>query len=216
MTSERVTWPVLKRGLVGILRGVRPEEAVDVATAIYEAGIEAIEVPLNSPDPFRSIERLVGALPGKALIGAGTVLDATDVDRVAAAGGRLLVSPNVEAAVLQRAAEQGLITMPGVFTPSEALLAERLGASALKFFPANVLGPDGIAAVRAVLPATTLIGAVGGVSDRDFAVFAKVGVRLFGLGSSLYKPAMTAEEAASRASAACAAWDRAFAEAYHD
>src|SRR4051812_15290808 len=175
MTGGRVTWPALRRGLVGILRGVRPEEAVDVATAIYEAGIEAIEVPLNSPDPFRSIERLVGALPDTALIGAGTVLDATDVDRLAAAGGRLLVSPNVEAAVLQRAAEQGLITMPGVFTPSEALLAERLGASALKFFPANVLGPDGIAAVRAVLPATTLIGAVGGVSDRDFAAFAKVG-----------------------------------------
>lgn len=216
MTGGRVTWPALRRGLVGILRGVRPEEAVDVATAIYEAGIEAIEVPLNSPDPFRSIERLVGALPDTALIGAGTVLDATDVDRLAAAGGRLLVSPNVEAAVLQRAAEQGLITMPGVFTPSEALLAERLGASALKFFPANVLGPDGIAAVRAVLPATTLIGAVGGVSDRDFAAFAKVGVRLFGLGSSLYKPAMTAEEAGSRASAACAAWDRAFAETYHD
>jgi len=216
MTGGRVTWPALRRGLVGILRGVRPEEAVDVATAIYEAGIEAIEVPLNSPDPFRSIERLVGALPDTALIGAGTVLDATDVDRLAAAGGRLLVSPNVEAAVLQRAAKQGLITTPGVFTPSEALLAERLGASALKFFPANVLGPDGIAAVRAVLPATTLIGAVGGVSDRDFAAFAKVGVRLFGLGSSLYKPAMTAEEAGSRASAACAAWDRAFAETHHD
>ena len=210
MTDAPLAWPRLRRGLVAILRGVRPDEAVAVADAVHVAGIEAIEVPLNSPEPFLSIERIVAALPS-ALVGAGTVLTAADADRLAEAGGRLLVSPNVDASVLARAAQRRLVTMPGVFTPSEAFAALAAGASALKFFPASALGPQGIAAIRAVLPAATVVGAVGGVSDSDFAAYGKVGVRTFGLGSSLYKPGMTAVETGRRAAAAVAAWDAAFA-----
>jgi 2-dehydro-3-deoxyphosphogalactonate aldolase len=202
-------FPKLTRGLVAILRGLRPEEAADVGSAVYEAGIEAIEVPLNSPEPFRSIDTLAGLLP-KGLIGAGTVLTAEQVDRLHSVGGRLLVSPNIDADVMERAAKHGLVTMPGVFTPTEAFAAISLGASALKFFPASVLGPVGIAAVRAVLPVDVTVGVVGGVSDADFAAYAKVGVRTFGLGSSLYKPGMSAKEVGARAATAAKAWDAVF------
>ena len=208
--SQTAPFPKLKRGLVAILRGLKPSEAVAIGKAIHDAGIEAIEVPLNSPDPFVSIADLVKALPQSALIGAGTVLTAADVDALHKAGGRLLVSPNIDAEVMGRAMHHGMVTMPGVFTPTEAFQAIRLGASALKFFPASVLGSSGIAAIRAVLPPATLIGAVGGVSDRDFAGYKAVGVSVFGLGSSLYKPGATVEEVAKRASAAVAAWDEAF------
>lgn len=208
--SQTAPFPKLKRGLVAILRGLKPSEAVAIGKAIHDAGIEAIEVPLNSPDPFVSIADLVKALPQSALIGAGTVLTAADVDALHKAGGRLLVSPNIDAEVMGRAMHHGMVTMPGVFTPTEAFQAIRLGASALKFFPASVLGSSGIAAIRAVLPPATLIGAVGGVSDRDFAGYKAVGVSVFGLGSSLYKPGATVEEVARRASAAVAAWDEAF------
>lgn len=203
-------WPGLRRGLVAILRGLKPDEAVGIAAALVEAGFEAIEVPLNSPDPFVSIETIAARFGDKALIGAGTVLTPSDVDRLAGAGGRLLVSPNIDAGVMGRAAERGLVTMPGVFTPSEALAAVRLGASALKFFPASVLGPSGIKAISAVLPGDTLIGAVGGVSHDDFAAYGKVGVRTFGLGSSLYAPGLDADEVGKRARAAIAAYDAVF------
>ncbi|PSJ57998.1 2-dehydro-3-deoxy-6-phosphogalactonate aldolase [Kumtagia ephedrae] len=206
----KVAFPALRRNLVAILRGLRPEEAVAVGTAVFEAGIEAIEVPLNSPDPFRSIEALARALPAKALIGAGTVLSADEVDRLHDAGGRLLVSPNIYAAVMRQAGKHGMVTMPGVFTPTEAFAALQLGASALKFFPASVLGPGGIAAIRAVLPSDTTVGVVGGVSEADFAAYAKVGVRTFGLGSSLFKPGMSAAEVGQRAQAAAQAWDVVF------
>jgi 2-dehydro-3-deoxyphosphogalactonate aldolase len=208
-------FPKLTHGLVAILRGLRPEEAVDMASAVFEAGIEAIEVPLNSPDPFTSIERIVSALPSSALLGAGTVLTADQVDRLAGAGGKLLVSPNIDADVMQRAARHGLVTMPGVFTPSEAFQALRLGASALKFFPASALGPKGIAAIMAVLPADAVVGAVGGVSDKDFADYARIGVRTFGLGSSLFTPASSVDAVRERAAAAVAAWRTAFGEGAH-
>lgn len=207
-----IPFPDLRRGLVAILRGLRPDEAAAIGSAIFEAGIEAIEVPLNSPDPFVSIETLARRLPG-ALVGAGTVLVPQDVDRLHDVGGRLLVSPNIDSAVMSQAARHGMVTMPGVFTPTEALLALRLGASALKFFPANVLGPAGIAAIRAVLPADAVIGAVGGVSEENFADYQKVGVRTFGLGSSLFKPGMTVAMVRERAQAAVRAYDAVFGEA---
>ena len=210
MTDAPLAWPRLRRGLVAILRGVRPDEAVAVADAVHVAGIEAIEVPLNSPDPFRSIATIAADLPAGALVGAGTVLDSADVDRLVAAGGRLLVAPNVDAAVLARAAEHALVMMPGVFTPTEAFAAIKAKASALKFFPASVLGPKAIAAISAVLPKGLIVGVVGGVSEADFADYAKVGVRTFGLGSSLYKPGMSAADVAARAAAAVAAWDTVF------
>jgi 2-dehydro-3-deoxyphosphogalactonate aldolase len=208
--SQTAPFPKLKRGLVAILRGLKSSEAVAIGRAVHDAGIEAIEVPLNSPEPFVSIADLVKALPQTALIGAGTVLTAADVDALHKAGGRLLVSPNIDAEVMGRAMHYGMVTMPGVFTPTEAFQAIRLGASALKFFPASVLGASGIAAIRAVLPATTLVGAVGGVSDKDFAGYKAVGVSVFGLGSSLYKPGATVEDVSQRARAAVAAWDEAF------
>lgn len=206
-----VAFPDLKRGLVAILRGLEPWDAVETARAVWEAGIAAIEVPLNSPEPFRSIEAIRQALPDRALVGAGTVLHPEQVDRLHASGGRLLVSPNVSPGVLERAGVYGMVTMPGVFTPTEALLALEAGASALKFFPAGVLGPKGIAAIRAVLPADALVGAVGGVSEADFADYGDVGVRTFGLGSSLFKPGMRPDEVGRRAAAAVAAWDEVFA-----
>ena len=204
-------FPALRHGLVAILRGLKPDEALAIGKAIFDAGIEAIEVPLNSPEPFRSIETLAKALPD-ALVGAGTVLTPQDVDRLAGAGGRLLVSPNVEPAVLDRANHHGMVTMPGVFTPTEAFLALRHGASALKFFPASVLGPGGIAAVKAVLPKDAEVAVVGGVSEADFEAFAKVGVRTFGLGSSLFKPGMTVDQVRARAIAAVTAWRVVFGE----
>ncbi|TIS60050.1 MAG: 2-dehydro-3-deoxy-6-phosphogalactonate aldolase [Mesorhizobium sp.] len=208
--TQTAPFPKLKRGLVAILRGLKPEEAVAIGQAIFEAGIEAIEVPLNSPEPFVSIARIVEALPRTALVGAGTVLTSADVDGLHKAGGRLLVSPNIDAEVMGRAMKYGMVTMPGVFTPTEAFQAIRLGASALKFFPASVLGAGGISAMRAVLPAETLVGAVGGVSEKDFAGYKAAGVTVFGLGSSLFKPGMSVDEVAARAGAAVAAWDMVF------
>ena len=211
--SQTAAFPNLKRRLVAILRGLRPEEAVAVAAAIHAAGIEAIEVPLNSPDPFVSIAAIAKALPNTALVGAGTVLAAQDVDRLHEAGGRLLVSPNIDAEVMAAARRHGMVTMPGVFTPTEAFLALRLGASALKFFPASVLGTGGITAMKAVLPADTIAGAVGGVSEKDFAGYKAAGVSAFGLGSSLFKPGMSVDDTAGRARAAAAAWDATFGAA---
>jgi 2-dehydro-3-deoxyphosphogalactonate aldolase len=199
----------MKRKLVAILRGVKPDEAEGIVSALIEAGMTAIEIPLNSPDPFRSIEIAVKQAPAGILIGAGTVLMADDVDRLHDVGGKLMVSPNVDTQVLARAHERSMVTMPGVFTPTEALLAARAGASSLKFFPANVLGASGIAAIRAVLPGNTMIAAVGGVSDQNFAEYFKAGVTAFGLGSSLYKPGMTAADVAARAKVTIAAYDRA-------
>ncbi|AZV18788.1 MULTISPECIES: 2-dehydro-3-deoxy-6-phosphogalactonate aldolase [unclassified Mesorhizobium] len=211
--SQTAPFPKLKRGLVAILRGLKPTEAMAMGQALFDTGIEAIEVPLNSPQPFSSIARIVQVLPKTALVGAGTVLTPADVDGLHQAGGRLLVSPNIDAEVMARAMHYGMVTMPGVFTPTEAFLAIKLGASALKFFPASVLGAGGISAMRAVLPAQTLVGAVGGVSEKDFAGYKAAGVTAFGLGSSLFKPGMSVDEVAARAQAAVAAWDAVFGEA---
>ncbi len=205
-------FPRLKRGLVAILRGLRPDEALAIGSTVFDAGIEAIEVPLNSPEPFTSIAMLAKALPAEALIGAGTVLTAGNVEELDRAGGRLLVSPNIDRAVMDRANIFGMVTMPGVFTPSEAFLAIACGASALKFFPASALGPKGISAIMAVLPKTTIVGAVGGVSDKDFADYGKIGVKTFGLGSSLFAPGMDVETVRQRAVGAVTAWDAVFGE----
>jgi 2-dehydro-3-deoxyphosphogalactonate aldolase len=207
-----IPFPPMQRPLVAILRGVRPEEAGAIVAVLIEAGMTAIEIPLNSPDPFRSIAAAVKLAPAGVLIGAGTVLTSADVDRLDDVGGRLMVSPNVDTEVLARAHRHGMVTMPGVFSPTEALLAARAGASSLKFFPASVLGASGIAAIRAVLPAGVMIAAVGGVSDRNFAEYIKGGVTAFGLGSSLYKPGMTAADVAERARVTIDAYDRALAK----
>jgi 2-dehydro-3-deoxyphosphogalactonate aldolase len=205
--TSPIPWPKVKRALVAILRGIKPDEALAVVESLIDTGFELIEVPLNSPDPFVSIERLCKRFGKDCHIGAGTVLTAADCARVADAGGRLMVSPNVDADVLAMARSRQMVTMPGVFSPSEAFLALRCGASALKFFPASVLGPSGIAAQLAVLPKETVVGAVGGVSDKNLATYWAAGVRAFGLGSSLYRPGMTASEVSATALASIQAFD---------
>lgn len=205
-----IPWPRLGRNLVAILRGVRPDEVEPIADALEEAGFEAIEVPLNSPDPFASIARLAARMGDRLLVGAGTVLTAGDAGRVADAGGRLMVSPNADPAVIRAAAARGMVTMPGVFTPTEAFAALFAGASALKVFPAGALGAGGIRAMKAVLPAATVVGAVGGVADGDFAAYRDAGVTAFGLGSSLYRPGDGAGVVARRARSAVSAFDEAF------
>jgi 2-dehydro-3-deoxyphosphogalactonate aldolase len=211
MTNISALWPKLERDLIAILRGIRPDEVLAVGNALVESGIEVIEVPLNSPDPFQSIELLAKNLPDHVLIGAGTVLDPADIPRLHTAGGRLVISPNVDPAVLAAAAKAGMVSMPGVFTPTEALAALRAGASGLKFFPASVLGPDGIKAISAILPKGTVIGAVGGVDEHTFAAYKAVGVRTFGLGSSLYKIGASSAFVRERAKATVEAYDRIFA-----
>ncbi|MBN8950339.1 MULTISPECIES: 2-dehydro-3-deoxy-6-phosphogalactonate aldolase [unclassified Rhizobium] len=207
--TTRTPFPPMKRPLIAILRGIKPEETADIVGALIETGFTAIEIPLNSPEPFRSIEIAARMAPADCLIGAGTVLTVEDVDRLDGAGGKLLVTPNVEPAVISRARDKGMVTMPGVFTATEALLAARAGATGLKFFPAGVLGASGITAIRAVLPPELVIAAVGGVSDKNFADYTKAGILAFGLGTSLYKPGMTAAEVAERAKTTIYAYDAA-------
>lgn len=203
-------WRDMKRPLIAILRGVRPDESEAIICELIGEGFEAIEIPLNSPDPFVSIEKAVKLAPPHVLIGAGTVLAKENVDRLADVGGRLMVSPNTDADVIGHAVDRGLVTMPGVFTASEALLAVRAGASALKFFPASVLGPSGITAIRAVLPPDTEIAAVGGVSAYDFADYAAAGIRTFGLGSNIYRPGASAQDVQLKARRLIEAYDTSF------
>jgi 2-dehydro-3-deoxyphosphogalactonate aldolase len=207
--TTRIPFPPMKRPLIAILRGIKPEETADIVGALIETGFTAIEIPLNSPEPFRSIEIAAKMAPADCLIGAGTVLTVEDVDRLDGAGGKLLVTPNVEPAVISRARDKGMVTMPGVFTATEALSAARAGATGLKFFPAGVLGASGITAIRAVLPPELVIAAVGGVSDKNFADYTKAGILAFGLGTSLYKPGMTATEVVERAKTTIYAYDAA-------
>jgi 2-dehydro-3-deoxyphosphogalactonate aldolase len=197
----------MKYPLVAILRGIKPEETEGVVVALLESGLRAIEIPLNSPDAFRSIEIAAKLAPSDALIGAGTVLTVEDVAKLDAAGGKLMVSPNVDVEVITAAREKGMVTLPGVLTPTEALLALKAGATGLKFFPASVLGPSGISAIKAILPKDTLVAAVGGVSDKNFGDYTSIGVTAFGLGTSLYKPGMTAADVRERAVTTVKAYD---------
>jgi len=202
-----VAFPPMKRPLIAILRGLKPEDAEGVIGVLIESGMTAIEIPLNSPDPFRSIEIAVKTASSEVLIGAGTVLTPQAVARLHDVGGRLMVTPNVDPEVIASARERGMVTMPGVFTATEALLAAKAGASGLKFFPASVLGASGISAIRAVLPADLMIAAVGGISDKNFVEYTTTGIYAFGLGTSLYKPGMTVAEVAARAKATIHAYD---------
>ena len=195
----QIPFPPMDYPLVAILRGIKPEETAPIINELLEAGLRAIEIPLNSPDPFNSIEIAAKLAPSDALIGAGTVLSVDDVNRLDAVGGKLMVSPNVDVEVITAAREKGMVTLPGVLTPTEALLAAKAGATGLKFFPASVLGPSGIAAMMAILPKNLLIAAVGGVSDANFGDYTKIGIKAFGLGSSLYKPGMSAKDVRQRA-----------------
>ncbi|MEM9429581.1 MAG: 2-dehydro-3-deoxy-6-phosphogalactonate aldolase [Pseudomonadota bacterium] len=199
----------MTRKLIAILRGITPQEAVDVASAILAAGITRIEVPLNSPDPFESIRRMGASLGERGTFGAGTVVTPAEVEAVATAGGEFIVSPNADAAVIRATKARGLGSYPGVFTASEAFAALQSGADALKVFPAGVMGSGGVKALRAVLPPGTEVYAVGGASAETFGDWLAAGVDGFGIGSALYAPGVGADDAGRRAAEIVAAWDAA-------
>jgi 2-dehydro-3-deoxyphosphogalactonate aldolase len=185
--------------LVAILRGVQPSEAAELASTLVDAGFRIVEVPLNSPSPFESLTRMVEAVGGRAVVGAGTVLTAEDARRVGAAGGSLVVAPNTDLAVGQACAEAGLDWVPGVLTPTEAFAALGAGAQALKLFPAAASSPAALSALRAVLPQGTAVLAVGGVSSSELATWWAAGARGFGIGGALYRPGRSLAEVRDRA-----------------
>lgn len=197
----------MSRGVIAILRGVTPDAVEGIGAALIEAGIDRIEVPLNSPDPVDSIARLARAFGSVAQIGAGTVLTVEEVAAVADVGGRMIVSPNTDSAVIRATRAAGLDSFPGVFTPSECFAALAAGATGLKVFPASIMGTEGLKAIRAVLPPGTDVYAVGGVGAADFADWRQAGAAGFGIGSALYKPGDDAAAVAARAHAIVAAWD---------
>ncbi|WP_201314975.1 2-dehydro-3-deoxy-6-phosphogalactonate aldolase [Dyella sp. EPa41] len=194
--------------LVAILRGLTPDESVDVGRALVGAGFRMLEVPLNSPQPFASIRRLVDALGDDYLVGAGTVLDPVKVKDVADAGGRLVVMPHADVAVIRAAKQAGLYCVPGVATPTEAFAALAAGADALKLFPAEQASPAGLKAWRAVLPAGTAVLPVGGISPDNMTTWLAAGATGFGIGSSLYAPGRPAGDVAVRAREFADAWQR--------
>lgn len=193
--------------LVAILRGIQPHEAEGVGDALLDAGFTIVEVPLNSPDPYESITRLSKRLEGYAVVGAGTVLTVEQVERVEAAGGTLIISPNANPAVIAAAAERGLVAMPGIATPTEAFAALDAGAAALKLFPAEAASPAVLKAMRAVLPRDVRMLPVGGIVPSTLADWHKAGAAGYGLGSALYVPGMDAETVGERARAFVAAWN---------
>jgi 2-dehydro-3-deoxyphosphogalactonate aldolase len=185
--------------LVAILRGVTPQEVVGIGEALAEAGIAIIEVPLNSPDPLRSIEALAKRFGDDLLVGAGTVLTVEQVGQVSRAGGRIIVSPSTDYDVIAATAAEGLVSAPGYFTPSEAFLALKAGATALKLFPAEAATPALLRAQRAVLPKDVPVLIVGGVTPQAVGPWFEAGADGFGLGSALYKPGQSAAEVGQQA-----------------
>ena len=185
--------------IVAILRGISPESCLQVADVLHRAGFRAIEVPLNSPDPFNSIRKLANHVGKECVIGAGTVLTAEDATRTHEAGGQLIVAPNTDIDVIKRGVQLGLHVMPGFATPTEALTAIRAGATDLKLFPAATYGPQHVKALRAVLPKNIRVIAVGGIGARDVAPWLAAGTNGFGFGSELFRPEYTIAEIEQRA-----------------
>lgn len=192
--------------LIAILRGLKPENAEAVGNVLVEAGFRIIEVPLNSPDPFRSIEILARTMPKGVLVGAGTVLDPEQVHGVRDVGGRLIVMPHADIEVIKVAKEQELVCAPGVATPTEAFAALKAGADAIKIFPAEAIPPAVVKAWRAVLPKETVVLPVGGIKPDNMKPYLDAGANGFGLGSALFTPSMSVEEIGRNAGAFATAW----------
>ena len=193
-------------GLIAILRGVTTPEIKDVGAALHDSGIRVVEIPLNSPDPFSSIERLASTFAGRLVTGAGTVLDASDINLLKAHKGEIAVSPDCNPAVIPRAREAGLVPLPGVFTPTEAFAAIRAGATHLKLFPAEAASPVTVKAWKAVLPKHVKLYAVGGITPTNMQPWIDAGISGFGIGSNIYKPGMSPHAVAKAAAEFVAAW----------
>jgi 2-dehydro-3-deoxyphosphogalactonate aldolase len=187
--------------VIAILRGIRPDEAESIGSAVAEAGVKIVEVPLNSPDPFQSIATLARAFGNRMLVGAGTLTDGTQVADVARAGGKLIVTPHADVSIVRTAKEAGLLTMPGFFNPTEAFALLKAGADAIKLFPAEVLGTSMLKALRAVLPEDAMVIPVGGVDATNIPGWKAAGADGFGAGSSLYRPGDNAETVWRKAAA---------------
>ncbi len=200
-----------KLPLVAILRGLEPERAVEVGSALVDAGFDMLEVPMNSPDPLRSIAALVAALGHKALIGAGTVLSTSVVDALADIGAELVISPNCNVEVIARTAARGMVSFPGVLTPSEMFAALEAGAAGLKIFPAELVAPPALKAIRAVLPPAVPVYVVGGIHAHNMGEYIAAGASGFGVGGSLFKPGKPVEHIARDAGAIIAAYKAALA-----
>jgi len=197
----------MSRNIIAILRGVQPSEATAICAALIEAGITRIEVPLNSPEPLQSIALMADAFGQSALIGAGTVLTTDDVANVAAAGGRMIVSPNTNTDVIAASKAAGLVSYPGVFTATECFAALQAGADGLKIFPSFLMGPEGLKAIGAVLPKGTETYAVGGVGPKNFAEWVAAGAIGFGIGTGVYTPGLGVEHVRARAADIVTAYD---------
>jgi 2-dehydro-3-deoxyphosphogalactonate aldolase len=192
--------PWLRRcPLVAILRGVKPDEVVAIGEALEQKGIAIVEVPLNSPQPMESIALLARAFGERSLIGAGTVMTEGQVAEVAAAGGRLIVTPHADASIVRAAKRHRLLAMPGFFTPAEAFAMLAVGADALKLFPAEAVSPAVLRALRAVLPSGTAVLPVGGIDASNMVAWREAGAAGFGIGSAIYKPGDTPEAVAAKA-----------------
>jgi 2-dehydro-3-deoxyphosphogalactonate aldolase len=205
-TTNAATWPP-KLPLVAILRGLQPERAADIARVLFDAGFRALEVPLNRPGAIAAIAAIVPLAPADAWIGAGTVLETAQVDAVGDTGAALIVSPHFDPAVLRRARERGMRTVPGVFTASEAFAAWHAGADALKIFPAEAMTHAGLTGLTTVLPPTLPLWPVGGIVPDNMAAWRRAGATGFGLGGGLFKPELSVAEIAARARAYVDAWN---------